>query len=153
MKKFSLILIGIFLNSCALDKTPKCDQENVKITVLSLLYEDIIQEWNDKFDKNPEKYAPAKQIADELLNTNLTSIITLSVNNELKSCECQATIQLSDEAMNILADEFNKIDQGSVSYLIGFSGKLALLDKLRVDEIIYYDLKTDSEGEIFVELY
>lgn len=56
----------------SLDGTPKCSDEQVKITVISLLQE------------------RGTQIQEE--NRHLENIITSGKNSELKSCDCQATL-------------------------------------------------------------
>lgn len=145
MKNLLLIYSCILLASCSnFSKVPKCDDDEVKQTILYLLYGEITDERLNPHIKSSETI---KQLADLLPKTRLTSIITLSKDNELKSCKCQAIVEMPNEIL----------ENDKLTWEIEFKQSLypSLVSHRLVGngETIYYDLKTDSEGEILVEVY
>lgn len=137
MKKVSMIACLVFLSSCGND-VPKCDDklviETIKLMIIPLTEEALIvsKQELEEYDNNIEKLNENRIKEDdrERQNLELKNIITTEVNEELKSCGCQATM--------------SNIEAGLGIY---FQGKL-----LKNGETILYNVKTDSKGEVVVEV-
>ncbi len=124
MKKLIMIAGLVICYSCA-DKTPKCDDENVKETVISLLEPEKLS--SQAIELINELKDEKVDISDTIKPT-LINIITNDINKELKSCGCEAKIKMSSMYF---------LNKGN--YLVNGS-------------VINYTLKTDSKGEIIVEV-
>ena len=105
-----------FFDSVFSSDVPKCEDEDVKNTVISILIENRI-----KLGLNSE------WIEESMLTGNgkLKNILTKSINEELKSCNCEGTYTQEIEA------------QGVKGLLLGN---------------IIYTAQKNSEGEIIVNI-
>lgn len=149
MKKIILISSLLILNSCN-DKTPKCDDKEVIETVKSIILNSFENKLKIKmgvseeefrqseFDRTKNMTAIELEVEDKrkeekekiILATSISNIITNEIDKELKSCGCEGTFKNSND--NI--------------YGVSFGVTIRDGDKIN------YNVKTDSEGEILVEV-
>ena len=149
MKKIILISSLLILNSCN-DKTPKCDNKEVIETVKSIILNSFENKLKRKmgisdkqfrqseFDRTKNMTARELVVEDKLkgekekiiLETSISNIVTNEIDKELKSCGCEGTFKNSND--NILGVSFGVT--------------------IRDGDKINYNVKTDSDGKILVEV-
>ncbi len=148
-----MIAALVFLSSCG-KKAPKCDNgkviEIVKSLIFPILEENdyklaaavtnmdgrIVNKDDPNFEnaradaiKGDDEYRQKQKL--QMQEAELKNIITTEVNEELKSCGCEATLSMKGSS---------EIAFGTVVKFLGNGSR------------ILYNVKTDSNGEVVVEV-
>lgn len=152
---------GNFFESLSGGNYPKCaggfysegediTKEQLRYSILARYIEDYVNR-KTTLNENGSDYQNEVfgEVIGEFTNSNLENIITLSVDKELKNCQCQAKI-ITTPLFRELIDKHNlSKDIVKNGYII-----LSLFgDKFKEKGIVInYSLQTDSEGKVVFDI-
>lgn len=138
--RFLFLLLVILITSCQdFKKQPKCDDPETIKEVVKLWAEMKKEDpyYSYHYGKGTKFSIELEKLINELPNSNVENIITLSTDKELQSCQCQASIILPQ----VIVEANNE------------SKKKNRINIINVEKPIVYDLLTDSEKNIVIQLY
>ncbi|CAM3540327.1 hypothetical protein [Aequorivita lipolytica] len=141
MNKILLIIVSlIILSSCA-SSDLDCNSDMVKKTVKDLLLESELQNGGDFSSMYSISKNDVEILFEEVIK--ISSVRTVAKNDELKSCDCKATLvfDINQEMKN----DIKKInDNGFARMLMN-----GLVDEKGIE--IIYNIQETADGEIYVE--
>ncbi len=142
MNRILLLIIAssLFLTSCA-SSDLDCNSDMVKKTVKDLLLESELQNGGDFSSMYNISRNDVEKLFEEVIK--ISSVRTVAKNDELKSCDCKATLifHINEEMKN----DIKKINEN------GFARMLmnGLVDEKGIE--IIYNIQETADGEIYVE--